>query len=124
MRFKRNTFLLLTVLTPIMYSCDAMLSLEYIVCNKSNHPVKLKIHDYKPARFDYVDDTIIVLNSGEEFLITSKEKIGFPWETKKIFKETPGVDNFEVIYNDSVISIDKGPDKWHYKDGKSLFCIY
>ncbi len=123
MRIKSNTFLILALLSLFLYSCDAVLSLEYIVCNQSDHPFRLKIHDYQVRRFHFIEDTTIVLNSREEIRIASKEKIGFPWETKKIFKKYPGVDNFEVIINDSVFSIDKGPDKWKYKNGKSYFYI-
>ncbi|MBO9702214.1 MAG: hypothetical protein J7604_18540 [Sporocytophaga sp.] len=124
MRSNKNTFLLLTLLVPIMYSCDAMLSLEYIVCNKSEHPVKLKIHDYKTGRYEFKEDTTIVLSPGEETIVSSKEKIGFPWETKKIFNENPGVYNFEVISDGSVIPFDQGFAIWKYKNRKSLFYIY
>ncbi|WP_028980394.1 hypothetical protein [Sporocytophaga myxococcoides] len=124
MRINKNIFFLLLLFAPTMYSCDAMLSLKYIVCNQSGHSFKLKIHNYKTGRFDFIKDTTIVLGSGDEMMVTSKEKIGFPWETKKIFNENPGVDNFELICNDSVIPIDKGPSKWKYKRGRSFFYIY
>ena len=123
MRIKRNTFLVLTLLSLLLFSCDAVLSLEYLVCNQPDHPVRLKIRDYKVGRFELIEDTTILLNSGEEIRVASKEKIGFPWETKKIFKKYPGVDNFEVIINDAVFSIDKGAYKWKYKNGKSYFYI-
>ncbi len=103
MIIKRNTFLILPLLSPIMYSCDAKLSLEYIADNS----VKFRIYDYKTGRFDFIEDTTRVLISGEEIRVSSKEKTGFPWETKTIYNENPGIDNFELINNDSVISIKK-----------------
>jgi len=106
-------------------SCDALLIMSYQVNNKTNETIKLKIYNYPLDHmgFSYIADTIIDILPNKNISVAYSNGIGFPWETKKLYKKNRGVDNFKLILKDSLISIDLSDKYWNYKKQKSIYTI-
>jgi hypothetical protein len=99
--------------------------MPYVVVNKSDRTVKLKIEDYPKGMMRYSDltDTIIDLKPNEKVTVKVDKAIGFPWETEKIYRLNPGTDNFDLLINDSIVKLDKSDNNWSYNDKSSIFKI-
>lgn len=126
-RFKLSIVFNFTLLACIMYltSCDALLTMSYKVNNKTNETIKLKIYNYPldNVGFANVSDTIVDIVPGQTIKVANSRGIGFPWETKKLYKKNRGVDNFKLVLNDSLISIDLNDKYWNYKNQGSIYTI-
>lgn len=107
----------------MMYSCDAYLVMPYDVRNETGEIIKLNVKYFPTGRYEYVEDTILELMPNSYLTIGYGDAIGFPWETKKIFKKNPGVENFELLIRDSIIYVNKSNENWEYIDGKSIYKI-
>jgi len=121
---RKKVFTLLTIgISLMLYSCDAYLSMPYDIKNETGEIIKLNVKYFPIGRYEYVEDTIIELIPNSNLTIGYGEAIGFPWETKKIFKKNPGVENFELLIEDSINHINKSDENWKYMDGKSIYKI-
>ena len=100
----------------MMYSCDAYLVMPYDVRNETGEIIKLNVKYFPTGRYEYVEDTILELMPNSYLTIGYGDAIGFPWETKKIFKKNPGVENFELLIRDSIIYVNKSNENWEYID--------
>jgi hypothetical protein len=72
----------------LLSSCDNMLFLPYEFINDSGEPIQIRIKNSKvigPPCF-YLMDTTISLASHEMTRVAIGHAIGFPWETRKIFR--------------------------------------
>ena len=84
------------------FSCDAVNHLHYMVENKTDQPVLIHVPRYEiqegKGAFNIKKDTILVLKPKEKIWIAaSLMDIDFPWATKKIYREQPGICGLELI---------------------------
>lgn len=108
-----------------LFSCDAMLTLPYRVQNKTGNTVKLRVRSY-PAQHRIhggAVDTIIFLKPNSYVTVAYFNGVGFPWETRAIYKKKRGAQNFELLHNDSVIPLNTSDKNWKYRSGASVFKI-
>ena len=124
---KRNIILLIALIgsATLLSACDAMLSMPYVVKNKTAKPLRLKVEDYpehvRPRQEG--KDTIILLMPNESINVGWASGIGFPWETKKLYRNDPGIENFSLISADSVLTVDRSQKYWDYRNGESHFSV-
>jgi hypothetical protein len=105
-------------------SCDAMLFLSYNVKNETRKTIKLKVSDYpENTYFVKKTDTIIELKPEQSITVGWDHAIGFPWETKKIYRKKPWKQNFKILSGDSIIPVDSRDKYWKYKHRTSLLVI-
>lgn len=109
----------------VLNACDAILMLSYVVENKTNETQRISIEGFPKERRIYSTtvDTVIDLKPNERVTIGMRNGVGFPWETKKLFKAHNGRQNFNVITGDSTFKIDNSDKYWRYKKGVSYFKI-
>ena len=87
----------LFVIAFFVSSCDALLHMSYSIENKSKNDVRLFVPNAIGSRKGYFDprgeakDTIVLLKKGEAIVIGYDMKIDFPWGTKNIYKNQPGI---------------------------------
>lgn len=76
---------LLSIVLLSLTSCDAVLTLDYVVINKTSNNIKLKVINFpkEQFRFSEVIDTIINVKSNDSLIIKIEDDLGFPWETKR-----------------------------------------
>ncbi len=116
---KIGNYILGTLAAIALFSCDAVNHLYYSVQNKTVKNIHLHIPYYplEPLRgeFSAITDTIIEIKPNESiWLGTSLMDIDFPWATKNIYKENPGICGLELIKNDTVIKLDCSNSSWKY----------
>ncbi len=113
----------LLILSIILSSCDAVLMLPYIIKNKTKDT--LTIH--APADPDIFSmrnaDSVYQLAPNQSLVVGWNRGIGFPWETRKLFKERPSIWNFEVENHGKTFPILKNDKDWQYKRGTSVYKI-
>lgn len=124
---KINTLKYFSFLSFILTGCDRFLYVRYSVINETNKNIKVHVPQY-PNNVEQIFlsnkiDTIIELKPGEQLRIGSRSDIGFPWTTKKIYREHPGVCGLELIKNDSIIPLDCRTKDWHYKKKCSILTL-
>jgi hypothetical protein len=123
-----KTIFLLTILTTgiiFLSSCDANLVLSYQVQNDTKNNLKLKIDNYPTGSglYSKTIDTIIELKPKQWVIVGWDKAIGFPWETKKIYKKNPGRNNFKIVNGDSNLNLNTADKFWKYKHRTSQFKI-
>jgi hypothetical protein len=106
-------------------SCDALLFMPYYVKNNTGEKIKLKITGYPVSMpmFSPGVDTIIELAPKKYALLGTAHGIGFPWDTKSLFHEKPGCQNFELMLGDSILAIDLSDKNWIYRSSTSVFKV-
>ncbi len=108
-------------------SCDAIITLDYRVKNKTNKSIKLKIDDYHtPIYWGYpfgTVDTIVELKPKQSIIVGQRSHISFPFATKSLYHEQPGINNFKVINGDSLFSVNTEDKYWKYWHKTSTFKI-
>ena len=113
----------LLILSIILSSCDAVLMLPYIIKNKTKDT--LTIH--APAATDIYSmrnaDSVYQLAPNQNLLVGWNRGIGFPWETRKLYQESPSIWNFEVENHGKTFPILKNENDWYYKRGASVYKI-
>jgi hypothetical protein len=116
---KNLTLVIISALLVILTSCDAMLTMSYSVENKSKTDVKLFIPNFPVEGvidiFNNYKDTILTLHPNQRIYVSSSSKIDFPWATKNIYKNHPGVCGLKIIENNSAKSIGCTNKEWKYK---------
>ena len=117
---KTVNYILGTLIAITLFSCDAVNQLYYSVQNKTAKNIHLHIPNYPlephEGGFSAITDTIIEIKPNETIWVgTSLMDIDFPWATKNIYKETPGICGLELIKNDTVIKLDCTNSSWKYK---------
>lgn len=119
--FKKLFFLLIT--SSILSSCDAILMLPYVIKNKTQDTLTI----YAPAEPGIFSmrnaDSVYQLAPNENLLVGWNRGVGFPWETRKLYKESPSFWDFEVEYDGNPFQIDKNDKDWQYKRGTSVYKI-
>lgn len=119
---KAKTILLLMGTMSVLASCDANLILPYAVKNCTNKRVNIRVKDYLgEMSLQPEKDTVIALAPKEEIIINRTHGIGFPWETKKLYRARRGV-SFNIIEKDT-IKVDEDDKNWVYKRGEALYRI-
>jgi len=118
----KNLFFFL-ILFAISSSCDAILMLPYVIKNKTQDT--LTIH--APADPDIFSmrnaDSVYHLSPNQNLLVGWNRGIGFPWETRKLYKESPSIWNFEIKQAGKSFPIIKNDEEWNYKRGTSVYKI-
>lgn len=104
----------------LLTGCDAVNHLQYAIKNKTNHTIKIHIPDYpidhQLQEFSARVDTILEIRPKESLWIgTSPMDIDFPWATKRIYEQTPGICGLESIENDTIIELDCTKRHWKYR---------
>lgn len=112
-------------LLSLMYSCDALLSLPYVVKNRTKETVRLKVSNYPKdfSGFNTVTDTIIDVLPNQSINVAWSKGIGFPWATKSLYKKNRGVSNFKLMLGDSLIPLDLNDKNWRYKRKAAVYII-
>ncbi len=121
-------FLFVSGILLVFMGCNDYVTVEYIVKNKTKKTVKLKITNYHPDEYHPYGskpiDTVIELKANEtvnvDYVRAQHSVIG---STKALYRKQPGVANFNVIQNDTLLKIDKTPKHWKYSHGNSVFKI-
>ena len=117
-----NIFILLCI-SQFLTSCDAVLMLPYVIKNKTTDT--LTIH--APAVPDIFSmrntDSVYQLAPNQNLLVGWNRGIGFPWETRKLFKEKSACWRFEIKQDDKLFPILKNDNDWHYIRGASVYKI-
>jgi len=126
MRIKNYISIVLTAITLI--SCDAVNHLQYAVKNKTDKKIRLHIPSYpidpSQGEFSAKVDTIIEIRPNESLWVgTSLMDLNFPWATKNIYKNTPGICGLELVENDTLIKLDCTNASWKYKKRWSILKI-
>jgi hypothetical protein len=118
----KNLFFFLILFT-ISSSCDAILMLPYVIKNKTQDT--LTIHaPADPGIFSMRNaDSVYHLAPNQNLLVGWNRGIGFPWETRKLYKESPSIWNFEIENKGETIPFLKNDEEWHYKRGTSVYKI-
>ncbi len=118
----QNLFFFLILFT-ISSSCDAILMLPYVLKNKTQDTLTI----YAPAEPGIFSmrnaDSVYQLAPNENLLVGWNRGIGFPWETKKLFRKNPACWDFEIKQDCKPLPIVKNNKDWHYKRGTSVYKI-
>lgn len=105
----------------LLTSCDAYLRMPYVVKNCRSDNVSIRVSDYLSEQTgEIVQDTVVQLKPNETIIVAIAIGIGFPWDSKKIFHNNPGVQNFQTL--DS-LEFDNSDKYWTYKKKSSIFEI-
>lgn len=106
---------------PIAFltSCDAMLHMTYTVQNKTESDIKVFVPSFPTDSFLSIyggkRDTTLIIKPKEEIVVGIESKIDFPWGTKNIYKNQPGICGIKRIGNDTVIELGCTEEEWKYK---------
>lgn len=109
-------------------ACEKHMKLPYQVHNNTNQPVKLIVQNPQMgyAIGDFKTDTIVHLQAD------SLQTVGFRTEIRSgfdsvtnwlIYDKHPGMQNFSLMRNDSVLPIANGDSNWFYKNDTAYFPI-
>ncbi len=118
---RRCVFLVLLFSLYIgLSSCDAVNRLQYSLQNKTEETIRVRIPNFpiEPEKGEFSTrlDTIIEIAPGQSLWIgSSPTDINFPWATKNIYKEAPGICGLELIAQGSLIKLDCSKASWKYK---------
>lgn len=80
----------------ILISCDAIVHMAYRVENQTDEEIEIFVPDY-PIPSPYLSrigerkDTVIVIKPQEEIVVGVDSKIDFPWGSKNIYRNNPGI---------------------------------
>lgn len=104
----------------LLTGCDAVNHLQYAIENKTDHTIRVHIPNYPidPERQEFstkVDTTIEIKPKESLWIGTSPMDIDFPWATKRIYEETPGICGLKSIEKDTVFELDCTKSSWKYK---------
>jgi hypothetical protein len=106
-------------------SCDAALILPYKVLKQ--HKNGFKDQDKRCPIWQTIYsskiDTILTLRPNETVMVGFSNSNGFPWETKKLYRKHPGLQNFWLIGQDTNLIINNSDQNWKYKKRSSIFKI-
>ena len=118
------------VLLFINTSCDAIVQMTYTVENKSSGDITLFIPSYPtdsiPKVFGERKDTTLTLKPDQKIVVGIERKLDFPWETKNIYNNLPGMCGLKKIESDTTFSLDCSKSSWKYRKRNSnlkFLCI-
>lgn len=125
---EKRKYISIFLISVIFISCDAVNQLHYSVKNKTDKNIRIHVpnHPVDPNQgwFSERVDTIIEIEPKESLWVgTSPVDIDFPWATKNIYKQNPGICGLELIEDDTVITLDCTHKNWKYKKQWSTFEI-
>lgn len=106
-----------------MTSCDAVLNLAYVVKNDTKDTLSI----IAPTDNRYLSvnktDSIFILSPGKELCVGHIQDIGFPWETKKLYRANPTLWNFSILDKIEKVPYVTNDKDWKYRRGVSLYRI-
>ena len=115
------SYILVSLMPVLLTSCDAMLTMSYAVKNKSKNKIGLYIPNYPTDgnfnQFSKRRDTLIWLLPNEEIIVGRNSKIDFPWATKNIYRNQPGICGIEVMKPELIERIGCTKKEWKYRKG-------
>jgi hypothetical protein len=119
-KMKIINYISIALIAIILISCDAVNHLHYAVQNKTDKNIRLHIPSYpvdpNQGEFSSKVDTIIEIRPNESLWVgISPMDIDFPWATKNIYKNTPGICGLGLVKNDTLIKLDCTNISWKYK---------
>ncbi len=127
---KHITTFFFLALAFLLTSCDALLHMSYSIENKSKNDVRLFVPNAIGSSEGYFDrlsevkDTFLLLKKGETFVIGYEMKIDFPWGTKNIYKNKPGICGLKNLTSaDSYCEYGCTKKEWKYKRRNSTLII-
>jgi hypothetical protein len=127
---KHFPVLVFLALAFLLTSCDALLLMSYSIENKSKKDVRLFVPNAIVSSEGYFDrlsevkDTVVLLKKGETFVIGYEMKIDFPWGTKNIYKNKPGICGLKNLTSaDSYCEYGCTKKEWKYKRRNSTLII-
>jgi hypothetical protein len=114
---------LILVLSIFLSSCDAILMLPYVIKNKTQDTLTIQAPS-DPDIFSMRNtDSVYHLAPNQNLLVGWNRGVGFPWETKKLFRKNPACWDFEIKQDGKPLPIVKNNKDWHYKRGTSVYKI-
>src|SRR6478752_9279825 len=95
---KIYSYILVVFIFLGLISCDAMLIMPYQVKNKTRRTLRIEVKDYliKDCLFSNTTDTILLLPPKASITLGYANGLGFPWDTKKLYRLQQGMYNFKV----------------------------
>ncbi len=119
-KMKFGKHILLGLVSVTLFACDAVNHLHYSVQNRTYKNIRIHVPNYpidpNQGEFSAKVDTIIEIKPNESLWVgTSLMDINFPWATKNIYKESPGICGLELIENDTLVELDCTKSSWKYK---------
>ena len=111
----------------VLISCDAMLHMTYTIENKTKSEIKIFVPNFPIdsvfSVFGKKQDTTLIIKPNEEIVVGMGSKIDFPWGTKNIYKNQPGMCGIKRINNDTIIEFGCTKAEWKYKRRNSKIKI-
>jgi len=103
----------------VLISCDAMLQMTYTVENKTESDIKVFVPNFPTdsvlSVYGERQDTILTIKPDEKRIVGIGSKIDFPWGTKNIYKNQPGICGIKRMNNDTIIDLGCTKAEWNYK---------
>lgn len=126
LRVLRNMVYGMFLITAV--GCDAVNQVFYTVENRTDKSVYIRVPNFPtdPGNGFYSEtkDSTIEIGAHEEKVVgVSPMDISFPWGSRRIYKETPGICGIQRVENDSVITLDCTRKSWHYRSGCATYKI-
>lgn len=111
---------ILFCMAALISSCDAVNRLHYSVENKTEQTIWVRVPNFPSEReigiYGARIDTILEIAPNEKLWVgSSPTDIDFPWATKNIYKQSPGLCGLELLGHDSAIKLDCSSSNWKYK---------
>jgi hypothetical protein len=97
--------------------------LPYVIKNKTTDTLTIHAPADPDIFFMLNTDSVYHLAPNQNLLVGWNRGIGFPWETRKLFKENPACWSFDINKADKPFPIIKNVEEWHYKRGTSVYKI-
>jgi hypothetical protein len=101
--------------------------MSYLVENKSKNNIGLYIPNYPTDgnfdKFSTKQDTLIWLLPNDEVIVGRNSKIDFPWATKNIYRNQPGICGIEVMKPELIERLGCTKKEWKYRQGVSILKI-
>ena len=125
--FEYLKLILLIFTIAFLTSCDAMLHMTYTVQNKTESEIKLFVPNFPTdsvlSIYGGKQDTTLIIKPNQEIVVGIGSKIEFPWGTKNIYKNQPGICGIKRISNDTIIELGCTKKEWKYKKRNSKMKI-
>jgi hypothetical protein len=111
----------------LLTSCDAMVSMPYCIKNRSGQTVCIKVYQYTADQRMFAGggkDTLVTIAPGRDFVLGWGHGIAMnQLSNKTVYRNNPGLDNFDLVVNGSAAPLDKSDQRWKFRGGTSWYFI-
>lgn len=120
MKFRKLYLILECGCFVLLTGCDALLHMTYSIENKSKEAVTLFIPNFPTKgisegwRSEH-NDTVLTLQPNQVIMVGVRTDIDFPFATKNIYKNYPGICGIKRRDADTSIDLGCTQKEWKYK---------